>query len=182
MNLFDTHAHLDDDRFRDDLPAVIDRATAAGVTHVVCVATTAADSGRCVEIAGRHPSIWASVGAGIQPNTCRGGGRDWDRGRRPWPTPRRSSPSARPGSTGIGTTRRWRGGKTISPATWDLAHAAGLPVVIHCREAEADVVRMLRTDFTAPAPSAASCTPSPATRPRPRPAWRWACSSRSPAW
>ena len=56
MPLFDTHAHLDDDRFRDDLPAVLDRAAAAGVTRVVCVATTAADSARCVEIAGRFPT------------------------------------------------------------------------------------------------------------------------------
>src|SRR5204863_732542 len=29
----------------------------------------------------------------------------------------------------------------------ELARRHGLPVVIHCREAEADVVRMLRTDF-----------------------------------
>ena len=64
--LFDTHAHLDDDKFRDDLPAVVDRAVAAGVNHVVCIATTAADSPRCVEIAGRFPIVWASVG--IQPN------------------------------------------------------------------------------------------------------------------
>src|SRR5436309_8232782 len=64
--LFDTHAHLDDDHFRDDLPAVLDRAAAAGLTGVVCVATTAADSGRCVDVAGRFPLVWASVG--IQPN------------------------------------------------------------------------------------------------------------------
>src|SRR5262245_12814621 len=75
--LFDTHAHLDDDRFRDDLPAVLDRAAAGGVAHVVCVATTAADSGRCVAIAGRHPLVWATVG--IQPNNvAEAGPGDWD--------------------------------------------------------------------------------------------------------
>src|SRR5437588_10462307 len=66
MPFFDTHAHLDDDRFHDDLPSVVDRAFAAGVTHIVCIATTAADSVRCVEIAGRFASVWAGVG--LQPN------------------------------------------------------------------------------------------------------------------
>src|SRR5262245_35890641 len=75
--LFDTHAHLDDDRLRDDLPVVLDRAAAAGLTHVVCVATTAADSARCVEIAGRFPLVWASVG--IQPNhVAEAQPGDWD--------------------------------------------------------------------------------------------------------
>src|SRR5436305_15247278 len=77
MPLFDTHAHLDDDRFRDDLPAVLDRAAAAGLTHVLCVATTAADSGRCVEIAGRFPRVWASVGIQCN-NVAEAGAGAWD--------------------------------------------------------------------------------------------------------
>src|SRR5919109_96000 len=35
MPLFDTHAHLTDERFRDDLPAVLDRAAAAAEADVV---------------------------------------------------------------------------------------------------------------------------------------------------
>src|SRR5437660_7141213 len=77
MPLFDTHAHLTDDRFRDDLPAVLGRAAAAGLTHVVCVATTAADSAGCVETAGRFPLVWATVG--VQPNVvAEAQPGDWD--------------------------------------------------------------------------------------------------------
>src|SRR5437660_11996919 len=76
MPLFDTHAHLTDDRFRDDLPAVLGRAAAAGLTHVVCVATTAADGPACVRLAGEHPLVWATVG--IQPNhVAEAGPDDW---------------------------------------------------------------------------------------------------------
>ena len=64
--LIDTHAHLDDERFAADLPAVLDRAAAAGVSRVVVVATTAATSRVCVGLAGRYAPLFATVG--IQPN------------------------------------------------------------------------------------------------------------------
>ena len=48
--LFDTHAHLTDERFGPDLPAVIECAMAAGVERVVCVATTAIDSPQCIAV------------------------------------------------------------------------------------------------------------------------------------
>ena len=64
--LFDTHAHLDDERFRGDLPAVLERAVAAGVGTVVTVATTALDSASCIAQARQHSGLYATVG--IQPN------------------------------------------------------------------------------------------------------------------
>jgi TatD DNase family protein len=145
MDLFDTHAHLDDDRFRDDLPAVLDRAAVAGLTHVVCVATTAADSGRCVQIAARFPLVWASVG--VQPNTvAEAKPDDWAEIERLATAPR----VVAVGETGL--DRHWD--FTPFPQQEDyfarhlaLSRRTGLPVVIHCREAEADVVRMLRDDF-----------------------------------
>jgi TatD DNase family protein len=145
MNLFDTHAHLDDDRFRGDLPAVIDRATAAGVGHVICIATTAADSPRCVEIAGRFPTVWASVG--LQPNNLAEAIPD------DWATIERLVTAPRVVAIGeTGLDRHWD--FTPFPQQEDyfarhlaLARRTGLPVVIHCREAEADTVRMLREDF-----------------------------------
>src|SRR5262249_36486787 len=65
-DLIDTHAHLDDDRFRDDRPEVLGRAAAAGVVRVVTVATTAPTSAVSVELAARHAMLAATVG--IQPN------------------------------------------------------------------------------------------------------------------
>jgi TatD DNase family protein len=145
MNFFDTHAHLDDNRFRDDLSAVVDRAADAGVDHIICIATTAADSGRCAEIAGQFPTVWASVG--IQPNNvAQAAPLDWSA---------IEGLAAAPRVVAIGETgldRHW----DFTPFTQQedyfgrhlaLSRRTGLPVVIHCREAEADVVRMLRDDF-----------------------------------
>src|SRR5690349_8121675 len=36
---YDTHAHLDDERFAADLPQVIERALASGIAKINCIAT-----------------------------------------------------------------------------------------------------------------------------------------------
>src|SRR5690242_16065510 len=64
--IIDTHAHLDDDQFAADLEGVLERARAAGVVHIVTVATTAASTAASISLAERHPMLFAS--AGIHPN------------------------------------------------------------------------------------------------------------------
>jgi len=143
--LIDTHAHLDDERFRDDLPAVLERAAGARVRQIVTIATTAASSAICVTLASRHPQLWASVG--IQPNhVAEAAPTDWDEVVRLVARER----VAAVGETGL--DRYWD--HTLFPQQEDyfarhleLARRHNLPVVIHCREAEEDVVRVLREQF-----------------------------------
>jgi TatD DNase family protein len=143
--LIDTHAHLDDERFAADLPEVLGRAAAAGVSRVVVVATTAAASRACVELAARHAALFATVG--IQPNhVADAGPGDWDEVVRLVT----AAKVVALGETGL--DRYWD--HTPFPQQEDyfarhleLARRHNRPVVIHCREAEADVVRMLRADY-----------------------------------
>ncbi|MDI9469510.1 MAG: TatD family hydrolase [Bacillota bacterium] len=58
----DTHAHLNDGRFGDDLDAVIERALEAGVTRMICCGYDEASSDLALAIARRYPAVWASVG------------------------------------------------------------------------------------------------------------------------
>ncbi|HEX5270056.1 MAG TPA: TatD family hydrolase [Gemmataceae bacterium] len=143
--LIDTHAHLDDERFAADRPAVVERAAAAGVSRIVVVATTAATSRLCVDLAGQYPPLFATVG--IQPNhVAEAALGDWDE------------------VVGLATAAKVVAlGETGLDRYWDyapfpaqedyfarhleLSRRHNLPVVIHCREAEADVLRMLRADF-----------------------------------
>ncbi|MGB9886942.1 MAG: TatD family hydrolase [Moorellales bacterium] len=60
--LVDSHAHLDDPRFRADLAAVIERARAAGVRWIVTVGTDLSSSRQAVALAHRYPEIVAAVG------------------------------------------------------------------------------------------------------------------------
>lgn len=65
-DLFDTHAHLHFPEFAGDLPAVLERARAAGVQRLVTVGTDAATSAAALALAAREPSVWAT--AGIHPH------------------------------------------------------------------------------------------------------------------
>lgn len=143
--LIDTHAHLDAEQFAGDLPAVLQRAAAAGVAQIVTVATTAQDSAACVELASRHPALFATVG--IQPNhVAEAAPNDWDEVVRLVTAPK----VVAVGETGL--DRYWD--RAPFPLQEDyfarhleLARKHRLAVVIHCREAEADVVGMLRDDY-----------------------------------
>src|SRR6476620_2546286 len=74
--LIDTHAHLFDDRFCKDLPAVIERASAV-VERILCLGIDRESSIESVAIASRFPLVVAAVG--IQPNSvAEAKPGDWD--------------------------------------------------------------------------------------------------------
>ena len=66
--LIDTHAHLDYADFAVDFDAVLQRAHEAGVERIVTIGTSIESSRRAVELAERHPMIFAVVG--VHPTTA----------------------------------------------------------------------------------------------------------------
>jgi TatD DNase family protein len=143
--LIDTHAHLSDEQFRDDLPAVLERAAGAGVCRIVAVATTAPESAACIALARSYPAVAATVG--IHPNhAAQAAPGDWDEVVRLV-----MNPEVRAiGETGL--DRHWHDTPFAQQEDYfahhlELGQRQNLAVVIHCREAEADVVRMLREHY-----------------------------------
>jgi len=59
---FDTHCHLQDPRFGDDLDAVLSRAHQGGVTHMVCCGTQEGDWDAVLELARRYDGILPMLG------------------------------------------------------------------------------------------------------------------------
>jgi TatD DNase family protein len=144
--LIDTHAHLDDSRFADDLPAVLARAADAGVGRVLTIGIDRATSAAALELARRFPAQLAAA-VGIQPNhaaeTAEG---DWEEIVQLAADPR----VVAVGETGL--DRYWDRApfplqEEFFARHLELARESGKPVVIHCREAEADTVRVLRAAF-----------------------------------
>ena len=145
MLLIDTHAHLDDERFAADLPEVLRRAAEAGVERIVAVATTAASSHACAALAERYPILAPS--AGIHPNSyAQAGPADWDE---------IVALAKRPRTVALGETgldRHWHDTPFDKQEEnfarhLDLSRETGLPVIIHSRECDADMLRMLRAEF-----------------------------------
>jgi TatD DNase family protein len=58
----DSHAHLEMGEFDGDRDEVLSRALAAGVERIVTVGTNLPDCRKAVEIAHRHPSVYAAIG------------------------------------------------------------------------------------------------------------------------
>jgi TatD DNase family protein len=145
MPLIDTHAHLFDDRFAKDLPAALARAAAADVERVVCLGIDAESSRQSVALANTHPLVVAAVG--IQPNSAaEAQPGDWEAVVE---LAEREPRVVAIGETGL--DRYWDRCPFDLQERHFVAHMAlarrlNKPFVIHCREAEADVVKALRAE------------------------------------
>ena len=145
MELIDTHTHLEDRKFANDREAAIERAVAAGVTRMLVIATSSGDSPACVARARSDVRLRASVG--IHPNSVAGESAG------AWDTIVRLA--ADPTVVALGETgldRHWDTTPFADQEDYFARHLAlsrttGLPIVIHCREADADMLRMLKDDF-----------------------------------
>lgn len=60
--MIDTHCHLNFAAFKDDVPQVIERAKARGVTQIIIPGTDLASSERAISIAQSSRNCWAAVG------------------------------------------------------------------------------------------------------------------------
>jgi TatD DNase family protein len=59
---FDTHAHLDYPDYAQDLPEVIARAQAAGISKIISIGTSLESSERAIRLAEKFPEVFAAVG------------------------------------------------------------------------------------------------------------------------
>jgi TatD DNase family protein len=141
MDLFDTHAHLDDEQLAGDVTGVVERANKAGVTHLLSVGTTAQSSRNCLRYAVQFAGVWAS--AGIHPNhAAEAAAGDWDEIVR-------LSGEAKVVALGeTGLDLYWKDTPlAVQQDYFDrhirLSQETGLPLVIHLRETAAEILAML---------------------------------------
>ncbi len=141
MSLIDTHAHLDEQAFEQDLDEVLQRAVDAGVEQILTIGITAATSRNAVDLAERFSQVRAVVG--IQPNyVSQIGDEDWKLVCELADHPR----VVAIGETGLDCY--WDYAPIDEQELWfrrhiELARERGKPFIVHCREAEADVLRVL---------------------------------------
>lgn len=141
--LVDSHAHLDDPRFADDRDAVIVRARASGVI-IVTVGGDLASSEEAVSLAKRFDIVYACVG--VHPHDARTvTPRVLDRLRCLVEQPK----VVGIGEIGLDFYRDLSPRPLQEQALREqlrLAHAVGLPVVLHSRDAHGELLRVLREE------------------------------------
>jgi TatD DNase family protein len=59
---YDTHAHLDYPDYANDLPEVIGRAHAGGISKIISIGTDLDSSRRAIQLAEKFPDVYAAVG------------------------------------------------------------------------------------------------------------------------
>jgi len=138
--LVDTHAHLDNEAFAADLPAVLLRAREAGVERIVTIGTDIESSRRAQALAEAHPGIWFSPG--IHPHDA-DKTNDIAALRALAAHPR----AVAIGESGLDTVKNYSSlpnQKELFVRHLEVALEVDKPITIHCREAHAELYPILR--------------------------------------
>lgn len=75
MTLTDTHSHLQDDAYKDDLEEVIERAEAANVSKIITMGDTVENSRAALLLSQKYDSVYAAIG--LHPETAAEAAEDY---------------------------------------------------------------------------------------------------------
>jgi TatD DNase family protein len=147
--LTDSHAHVDGPEFDADRDAVIERARAAGVTTILNVGTGDPHSGvfeRAIDLSRKHPWLYTAIGT--HPHDA----RFYDDAAEQ-KTRQLLQSSERAVAWGeIGLDFHYDNSPRdvqidVFKRQLRAARNCDLPVIIHTREAEAETIEVLKTDY-----------------------------------
>lgn len=146
MRLFDSHAHLTDSRFADDLEDVLFRAKQAGVNSIVSIASDVEDARAAAKLAAASHPVRLGATAGTHPHQADG----FDPGAlEAVRTLAEDGAILAVGETGLDfyydNSPRMTQLEAFR-AQLELASQLDLPVVVHSRHADADTAAAIR-DF-----------------------------------
>lgn len=139
MQYFDTHAHLNDPSLKANLGEFLDDAREAGVNDMVAIGIDLKSSYQCLEIAKLHQGVFASVG--IHPNSCHTANDfHWSEIRQ---LVEAGNKVVALGETGLDCY--WDDCPLETQKDWfarhiKLSHETGLPLVVHLRESENEIL------------------------------------------
>ena len=148
--MIDSHCHLADDAFVNDLDAVAARAQAAGLTHALCIlaAENDAESERARHVTRAWPAVRYAIG--VHPHQAGGfSGRESDVVALVRAVIAANREARALGEIGLDYHYDFAP-KAVQQSVFRyqirLARELDLPVVIHTREAEDDTVAILREE------------------------------------
>lgn len=141
--MIDTHAHLDVGAFDKDRAETVARALDAGVVNIITVGTDLESSKKAIELSERYAGVYAAVGIHPQDAAVIEEADITELGEIA-----KHPRVVAIGETGLDYYRDYSPRPAqIQALRWQLALSAesGLPVIIHCRQAEKDMLNLLHS-------------------------------------
>ncbi|MDD5562068.1 MAG: TatD family hydrolase [Candidatus Omnitrophica bacterium] len=141
--LVDTHCHLDFEQFDPDRDAVIRRAVDAGIGYFVNIGSTLASSGAACKLAAEYAEVYAGVG--VHPHDADSFNQETEDKLRELAL---KNKVVAIGETGLDYYRNLSSEACQLNAfnkQIKLAKDLNLPLVVHSRQAEGQVIRVLRS-------------------------------------
>ena len=141
MDLIDTHCHLTFEPLAGEVPGVIERSRAAGVTGWITVGTSLEDSRRAIELAGMYEHMYAALG--IHPHEAKDGDAAALTELRRLA---KQDKVVAIGETGLDfhyNFSKQPDQARVFAAHLEIAREMGLPVVVHSRNAFDETVEIL---------------------------------------
>jgi TatD DNase family protein len=143
--LIDSHCHLDFDDFAGEREAVIERARAAGLVRLITISTRTFSFASLCRIAESYPEVFCTVGT--HPHNAH---EEADVTAKQLEDLARHPKCVGIGETGLDyhydRTPRHIAAKVFR-AHIAAARESGLPIVVHARDADADVAAILRDEM-----------------------------------
>lgn len=140
--MIDTHTHVTS--CRDDAAAVIARARAAGVDRLITIGSSPDEMAAAAALADEHDGVFTT--AGLHPHHA----ADWNDGVADEIRRRAAAPHCVAiGEAGLDyyRDRAPRDAQVVAfRAQLELARDLGLPIVVHCRDADRDCIELLATE------------------------------------
>ena len=143
--LIDAHAHLTNEAFSEEIEEVLERAQQAGVDTVINICTNPHEVEKGLDLSRRFP--WIYTAASTTPHDAEKEGEGCFSQMESYA---KSGKLVAVGETGL-DYHYYHGSKEIQQRLLrrylNLAKECQLPIVIHCREAFADLIQILDEDY-----------------------------------
>jgi TatD DNase family protein len=140
--LIDTHAHIDFPEFDLDRDEVVARAQEQGVLRIINIGSSLEGSKRSVELAGRYPGVYATVG--IHPHEAdSSGAQDLQVIKELLRAPK----VVAIGEVGLDYFKNFstpENQRALFRQSLAMAKPAALPLVLHCRQAQEDLLSIIK--------------------------------------
>lgn len=141
--IFDTHAHYDDEAFDQDRETLLDSMKNRGIGHIVNVGADIASSKLTVGLVRRFPHVYGALG--VHPdNVGEITEEDYEWLKHAIYKPKIVAVGE------IGLDYHWSDAKELQKEWFvrqmELAREAGLPIVVHSRDAAADTLDIIKSN------------------------------------